>query len=344
MIAVSGFDLTIMPKLMAMAGPLEVTIDPEYDPSGPAAPGASAPSPTTIDPAVSDTTADTPDAASMNVAPGDTIDDPEWNPEEDFIVESLVWNDRPLLSAIWHFIRFAVLMAILHGILLFSDLRAREAAAERLRAELIQSQLLTLRMQLNPHFLFNTLNSISSLMSSDIAGARRMLTDLSDLLRASIQDVKGHEVTVRQELEFLQGYIDIQRVRFGDRLTFEIEMQRGIDGAMLPVLCLQPLVENAILHGAGSRAGPGQVQVTVARDGNELNVEVFDDGPGPPNGLASQDLGLGLTNTVARVAQLYGDAGQLDFYSPPGGGFTVRIRIPYHEDVHLPGDGGSNDR
>lgn len=209
-------------------------------------------------------------------------------------------------------------VGVIHAIEYYRESRERELEATRLALE-------NLRAQLQPHFLFNTLQSISTLIHRDQAAADRMLTDLSDLLRLSLRSTASQEVPLREELAFLQRYLDIMRVRFGDRLVIAVEADADVQQALVPSLVLQPIVENAITHGMADRPDIGHVAVRATRDAGSLRLEVSDDGPGL--GGAAPTNGIGLTNTRERIARLYGDAGRVETLTD--GGFTLRLSIPF---------------
>jgi two-component system, LytTR family, sensor kinase len=197
--------------------------------------------------------------------------------------------------------------------------------ALRLERDLTRAQLDALRSQLRPHFLFNTLNAISVLTVEDAEKARRMLVRLGSLLRRSL-DEAHHEVPLHQELAFLNEYIDIQRMRFGDRLSVTLAIDPATTAARVPVLLLQPLVENAIKHGASDDDGTATVIVRASRDNGQLLLRVEDRGPGP--GDAPE--GVGLRNTRERLRTLYGAATMLRLYRAEGAtGAMVDVRIPY---------------
>jgi len=217
---------------------------------------------------------------------------------------------------LYYWIIVAVYLAVLY--------RARVAGLEE---QLARARLDALRAQLQPHFLFNTLNSISVLTATDPAGANRMLLDLSELLRATLAAGEAHEVTLDRELAMLERYVAIQQVRFGDRLAVRFEIEPAARAALVPSLLLQPLVENAVRHGVAASAGPGTVTVRAAVDGERLALEVRDSGPGLGAVPANAD-GIGLGNTRARLRQLYGEAFRLDLASPAGGGLTVVVELP----------------
>ena len=208
-------------------------------------------------------------------------------------------------------------VGVIHAIEYYGESRARTLEATRLALD-------NLRAQLQPHFLFNTLQSISTLIHRDQAAADRMLTDLSELLRLSLRNPGSREVPLRDELEFLERYLQIMRVRFGDRLVIDVHAEPNVMDALVPSLVLQPIVENAIQHGMANRLDRGHVRVGAARDGSALRLEVFDDGPGPST--TSSNNGIGLANTRERLRRLYGPEGRMEISKNDG--FTVRMQIP----------------
>ena len=183
-------------------------------------------------------------------------------------------------------------------------------------------------MQLHPHFLFNTLNAISALVHEDADLADRMIARLGDLLRSTLEMAHLHEVSLRQEIEFIRPYLEIEQARMGERLLINLKIDPGVLDAQVPSLLLQPLVENAIRHGIAPRAEPGCIQVIARREASWLRVEVSDDGPGLA--MASKE-GVGLANTRARLRQLYSDAHRFEMHNGTGRGLTVRVTIPYRE-------------
>ena len=217
-----------------------------------------------------------------------------------------------------------------------ADRRARDAAIREgaARGELAVARLAGLRAQLRPHFLFNALNTASMLAGrNDAEGTRRVLTGLGELLRyvmrGSEQPDTGASglVAVREEIAFVGQYLAIERERFPERLRVTIEVAEDVENETIPALLLQPLVENAIVHGVGGRIGAGQVSIRGWRDGAILRLVVQDDGPGPaePNGRTS---GIGLSNTRARLAVLYGNAASLTLESAPGCGTRATVSLP----------------
>jgi len=217
-----------------------------------------------------------------------------------------------------------------------ADRRARDAAIREgaARGELAVARLAGLRAQLRPHFLFNALNTASMLAGrGDTEGTRRVLTGLGELLRYVMRGSEQPDakdagmVAVREEIAFIEQYLAIERERFPERLRVTIDVAEDVQNASIPALLLQPLVENAILHGVGGRIGAGQVSIRGWRDGDTLRLAVQDDGPGlaEPNGKAS---GIGLSNTRARLAVLYGNAADVTLEPAPGGGARATVSLP----------------
>ncbi|MEP6690857.1 MAG: histidine kinase [Gemmatimonadaceae bacterium] len=206
----------------------------------------------------------------------------------------------------FNFAIFAVLVAVRHAVGYYRQARDRQFRAAQLEAQLARAQLQVLKMQLQPHFLFNALGAISELVHHDAERADRMISRLGDLLRLSIDNVAGHEVPLRQELEFVAAYLEIQRVRFDDRLVVRTCIAPDALDALVPSLSLQPLVENAVVHGLSPRDEAGTLDILARVDGDWLEVRIEDNGRGlPPAGKLRE--GIGLSTTRARLAQLYGD-------------------------------------
>ena len=204
--------------------------------------------------------------------------------------------------------------------------REHQLKASQLATQLAQAQLQALKMQLQPHFLFNTLHAISALMHRDVEAADRMLARLSDLLRLSLENAGAQEVTLRQELEFLERYLEIEQTRFGDRLQVRLEIAPETLDARVPNLILQPLVENAIRHGIAVRAAAGLIEVRATQLNGELQLQVCDDGPGLPAQLKE---GVGLANTRARLQQMYGTAQRFELRNGSADGLTVSLTLPF---------------
>jgi two-component system LytT family sensor kinase len=206
--------------------------------------------------------------------------------------------------------------------------RERELRSAQLEAQLALAQVQALKMQVHPHFLFNTLHAITVLIREDPTAATRVVTRLGDLLRLTLSRATTAQVSFRRELEILTLYLEIERMRFHDRLEIEYDVQPATLGALVPDLILQPLVENAIRHGVSPNAGTGRIEVRSRRDGDWLLFEIRDNGAGLPVGEQPRD-GIGLTTTKARLERLYGDQHELTLATLPEGGCVARIRIPF---------------
>jgi len=216
--------------------------------------------------------------------------------------------------------------------------RERERRAAELEQRLTAARLQALQMQLNPHFLFNTLNAISSLMHQDVEAADRMLVRLSELLRRALDTRDRQEVPLGEELAFLQRYLEIEQARFGSRLTVERRIEEGLQEALVPNLVLQPLVENAIKHGIERQRKPGLIELGAQREGTHLVLLLRDNGPGLAAAAAAaadaaaagrrRGHGIGLGNTRRRLEQLYGTRQELVIRDAAGGGTEVVVRLP----------------
>jgi LytS/YehU family sensor histidine kinase len=208
--------------------------------------------------------------------------------------------------------------------------REQSEAAARLQAQLADARLASLRAQLDPHFLFNSLHAVSSLVrESRNPEAVRLIADMSELLRRVLDtDRVWHPLA--DELALVRTYLDVQKVRFEDRLTTTIDADQDAEGVLVPVLLLQPLVENAVRHGFADKVGTGHLQILVRRRAGELTVQVVDDGVGKRSvsGAESISSGTGLSNLRARLATLYGDRARMEVSAPTGGGFVVTIHVP----------------
>src|SRR6185436_7564987 len=201
---------------------------------------------------------------------------------------------------------YAILLCGVYVAAYYARYRERELAASQLQGQLAHAQLQALRMQLNPHFLFNALNSISMLVRGGRSGeAVRMLAGLGDLLRGVLEEERPNEVPLREELDFLTRYLAIEQIR-ADRLQVRMEVAPELMEARVPTLILQPLVENAIRHGISRSSAAGLVEIGARRENGSLLLSVRDDGPGLSAGDGRE--GVGLTNTRARLARMYGDA------------------------------------
>ena len=222
---------------------------------------------------------------------------------------------------------FWAVVGVLHAVEFYRRFQEREAQALALRAQLGESQLAALRAQLHPHFLFNALNAATTLVHRDANAADTMLTQLGELLRHTLRSDARHETTLLEELGFLDRYVSIMRTRFGDQLTVQRHIPSTLTPALVPTFVLQPLVENALEHGVSRLEGAGCVEIEAARDGDDLILTVRDNGAG--DGGAERDgLGIGLTNTRARLAALYGARAELRLTPRPNGGMEAALRLP----------------
>jgi two-component system, LytTR family, sensor kinase len=255
------------------------------------------------------------------IAPGD--DHFEWWP---------VMRRNVAMSYHWWVLVYWAILGAHQGFEYHRKLSEREKRAVQLEAQLVQAQLQALKMQLHPHFLFNTLNSISALLHQEPELADRMIARLGDFLRLTLDNSGDQEVTLQKELEFLKCYLEIERVRFQDRLTVSYDVAPETLDAMVPNLVWQPIVENAIRHAIAPRAGRGNIQIWAQRTGATLQLQVKDDGPGLPPSQNSNQLsgqGVGLANTRERLRQLYGDNHRFELRNGADRGLVVALEIPF---------------
>ena len=207
----------------------------------------------------------------------------------------------------------------------------------RLQTNLAEARLSALRMQINPHFLFNTLHVISDHFEENPRAARRMIARLSEIMRYTFEGTETREVPLHQEMHFLEGYLDIQRFRFEDRLEVNAEIDPDVSNALVPTLILQPLVENAIKHGISQIEEKGVISIIAKKKDDFLLLRVVDNGPGKTlvKGKNNANGGIGLKNTRERLNMLYGDNQQFTIETPDAGGFTVEICLPFHTDTDV---------
>ena len=217
-----------------------------------------------------------------------------------------------------------------HVVAYYTRFRERELRTTQLEGQLAKAHLQTLKSQLHPHFLFNTLNSISALMMTDVAAADRMMVSLGDLLRMSLDEGGSHMTTLAREIEFLSVYLEIERIRFEDKLRVRVDAAPDCLDAQLPHLLLQPLVENAVKHGISKLSDAGEVGIIARRDGDNLQIFIRDSGPGltVPSVLSSTS-GLGLRITKERLSTLYGSEQAFEIRNRAEGGAEVYLRIPF---------------
>lgn len=242
------------------------------------------------------------------------------------ILQFIIYNvDRWLLT-------YWVIVLSSHAFNYYRSFRKGELKAAQLRTQLAQAQLEALKMQLHPHFLFNTLHSISALLNKDVDAARTMISRLGDFLRMTLENAGTQEVPLQQELEFLNGYLEIERIRFQDRLTTSVDVDPSVLDVRVPNLILQPIVENAMRYAVATNSNPGRIEIMATPRNGMLRIQVKDNGPGlsraPANGLKH---GVGLANTRARLEQLYGSNHRFELANEPAGGFVVTLEIPRTE-------------
>src|SRR5947208_15109747 len=230
----------------------------------------------------------------------------------------------------------SLIVIAVHALLYYQNFRASELAQSSLKTQLAQAQLRALKMQLHPHFLFNTLHSISSLVLEDPSKANSMIARLGDFLRLTLENSNQQLVSLKEETEFLRCYLEIEQVRFGDRLTVALELEPQTLSVQVPHLILQPVVENAIQHAIAPRTARGHINIEAKRLNNLLRLEVRDDGPG----IASNDAllgteGVGLSNVRARLHQIYGSNFRFELMNRKDGGLTVVMEIPFRREAEF---------
>jgi signal transduction histidine kinase len=230
----------------------------------------------------------------------------------------------------WEMMTYWAIVGVTHALVYYRESQQRNVTAAQLEAKLAAVQLQNLQAQLQPHFFFNTLHAISALMHRDVNAADRMLTRLSDLLRLSLARIGVAEVPLKEEIEFVQKYAEIECTRYRDRLAVTFDIEPETLDALVPNLILQPIVENAIKHGIAPRSGPGHVVVVARRDGRWLAMEVQDDGVGlSEEAFVAVQKGIGVSNTRARLNHQYGSRYRFEFSRRPAG-LVVRVVIPWH--------------
>ena len=222
---------------------------------------------------------------------------------------------------------FHVGVAVYWLLVLLQKSRDSEQRIARLHAELSQAQLQALKMQLHPHFLFNTLNSISAYLRKDVEIADEMIGRLGDFLRLTLQNSGAQEIQLQKEIDFLKQYLEIEQLRFQDRLHADFEIDPDTLNALVPNLILQPIVENAVRHGISAIVGQGTIRITAKRYNSKLQIMVMDNGPG----YQEMKRGIGITSTTNRLKQLYGDHGRFYIAHRPEGGIVVTLEMPFHQ-------------
>jgi hypothetical protein len=233
---------------------------------------------------------------------------------------------------------YVPIVLVAQAISYYKRLRERELRASQLEGQLAKTRLQMLKSQLQPHFLFNTLHSISSLMLIDVVAADRMMTSLSDLLRMSLESNGTQVTTLSREIEFLNVYLDIEKARFEDRLRVVFDIAPECLDAQVPHLLLQPLVENAVRHGVSKRSSNGLIRIVAKRDGRSLRIWIRDNGPGLPEPSDENPRqGLGLTLTRERLRALYSEEQSCEIRNVPEGGAEVALRTPFRLILPTPG-------
>lgn len=228
-----------------------------------------------------------------------------------------------------HVLSFWIIVGAVYVIDTVREARNRQIATAELEARLAEAQLQNLRLQLQPHFLFNALNTISSVMHEDVERADAMLAQLSDLLRRTLRAANSQEVSLEEELAMLKSYLAIMEARFGDDLRVDFAIDPAVSHAMVPQLILQPLVENSIRHGRDAQTSRVDIHVRAAPENGRLLLEVSDNGPGIPDlNKAEWKKGIGISNTEERLEGLYGAEHELLLENATGRGLTVKVRLP----------------
>lgn len=235
------------------------------------------------------------------------------------------WTYWLISTLALQFFVYSAIVAAAHGLEYYRRSRERE----QLEARLAETRLQLLNVQLQPHFLFNTLNTIAEIVHEDADKADSMITSLSDLLRRALELGTTQEISLDRELDLLSHYLSIQKTRFGDRLQVTSHVSDDAREASVPVLLLQPLVENAIQHGLAARADAGRIDIHASRDGSKLAISVTDDGVGLNDEPVAGRQRLGLANTRERLQALYGEHQRLDLVNAPDGGARISVELPW---------------
>lgn len=252
---------------------------------------------------------------------------------------------NPTLAVLWRNNAFSIYyfhqgltiywttLVVAHALHYYRGVRQGEARAAQLAAQLAQAQLQALKMQIHPHFLFNTLNSIAALLHQDVEVADRMIARLGDFLRLTLNRSDAETTNFAQELEFLTCYLEIERTRFADRLIVEMEVEPHTLGVIVPNLILQPLVENAIRHGVARKTTGGHITIRACKKGDRFIVQIEDNGPGLRPNSKGTNSGIGLSNTRARLEQHYPNDHRLEIANVPNRGVVVTLEIPAVESA-----------
>ena len=249
-------------------------------------------------------------------------------PQESFLRYYVFWV---LTNLPWSVFLYSTVLGCIYAFTYYREARERESQQARLAAQLAEARLGALRMQLNPHFLFNSLNAITVLVrDQNTRDASQMLELLSGILRQVLQSGKRQQVKLDEELRFIEKYLAIEQVRFSDRLNVRWSIEPAVRDALVPEFILQPLVENAVRHGVAKRSAAGVIEITGRASDREVMLSVQDNGPGY---YPVSDAGVGLANTRARLLTLFGEAGQLQMLNCEGGGTVAAVRFPLRRRV-----------
>ncbi len=259
---------------------------------------------------------------------------PRPGPLQNFFMQGFN-HPRMFVSAMQHIWQSIFLYVLILGLsssfTFYGKYRERQLHASQLETQLTNAQLSALKTQLQPHFLFNTLHTLSSLIYEDVPAADKMIRQLSDLLRLTLESSGDQEIPLKRELEHLQLYLEIMKIRFQERLSISYAIDAAAESSFIPTLLLQPLVENSIKHGLEASVKTGEIKITAAKVKDQVEIVVRDNGPGfsgPAAGLYSK--GVGLANTVDRLQKLYGSKQSFKITSEHKGGTCVRLTFPYH--------------
>jgi two-component system, LytTR family, sensor kinase len=234
-----------------------------------------------------------------------------------------------LMNFDWEMMTYWAIVGLSHALLYYRESRDRALRSAQLETRLVEAQLKTLQQQLHPHFLFNTLHAVSTLMHRDVVAADRTLMRLSDLLRLTLERLGEQEVTLASELEFLRKYLEIERMRFADRLVVRFDVSAEAESAFVPTLLLQPLVENAIKHGVARKSGAGHIDIAARREDDKLHIEIRDDGVGlSEDALTALHKGIGVSTTRARLQHQFGADFRFEFHRLSQG-VAVIVVVPW---------------
>ena len=239
-------------------------------------------------------------------------------------------RDRIMTDFLASFILYAIVLMAGYAIASHNRLLTQQAETARLNEQLSRAQFDSLRRQIEPHFLFNTLNSVAALVREQRTDAAiQMIAGLSNLLRRSLDSAPHQQVPLREELDFVQKYLDIQKTRFADRLTVSMDIPPDLDAAQVPSLILQPMVENAIQHGIAHHAQGGTISISASRTDHRLTLRIANDGPSLPPDWELSRAGIGIANVRTRLATLYGSASVFSLSNRPNGGVEVSLSLPF---------------